>query len=390
MDSFNVNKVHHSVTGIIFENHLESEKQGIMKPSLNLYSDFMQLEQQSKSLKYFLRFLENHYVDRQILRSFKKSLIENSQAASLITMLISEKNQKDCRKADEKALMKEAEQFAAVPAPAPADLPMISLEDMPLQSAFASILLNKYMPRQDDDLKILAKEFHFSTIGQSIVSELFGYLADFNSAPLYYDLCGYLSQTESMNVYTEGYEDARNKIIREKSFCARDLETIGMLNQKIDNMMGLLLTSYGDLSDEQKQSIKVQLNGYKLHLEILEQQVSDLVSLLNRLDLSPLGPDAGGAFEILNAETIMPMLKKTEGNVVDGEINVTTGEIKGGFLPFFNTCNSDLQSYGDLAQTQQMAVQLEMAAIQQEWNIVATSLKTLHKIYKGIISDIKR
>lgn len=376
-----------TITGIpnLFEKEADIQKQKINTTSFSSLSDFEGLRHRSENLRYFLNFLEMHYRDRKLLRSFKSSLIENSRIMSSVSSLIHEKEARDQRKSDERAFMKAFESLASTVA---VSTDTLTVDEMPLQSAFASILLNKYMPRQDKDLRELAQEFYYANIGQDFTINILEKLMDFNSSPVYYDLRGYLPQTENMNVYNDGYGEAVKRISQEKNSARRDLNTITELYQMIDDVLAAI-PSYTDWSEEQRNDLRDQFTAYKTHLQVSERQLNDLYRLLKVFSLNPLDDNSQGAFEIINGDVIMGMLRDLEGYVVDGQINSKTGDIQGGLLPFFNLCNSNVQSFGDLAQTQQMAIQLELAAIQQEWNIVSTSLNILSRIYRGLITDIK-
>lgn len=74
---------------------------------------------------------------------------------------------------------------------------------------------------------------------------------------------------------------------------------------------------------------------------------------------------------------------------MDGEIDVTKGTSKGGLLNLFNRCLADVQNFGELAQTSQLMLELQLRAMQQQWSMVSASLKLLHNTYRTLANGYK-
>lgn len=116
-------------------------------------------------------------------------------------------------------------------------------------------------------------------------------------------------------------------------------------------------------------------------------QMKNLMLNLNSLIFIPGSNEYEASYKIMGSDFSIITLQDLEHKVVDGEIDIATGTAKGGLLNFFNTCLADVQNYGDLAQTHQLMLELQMRAMQQEWSLIAASLKLIHNVYRTLISS---
>lgn len=141
------------------------------------------------------------------------------------------------------------------------------------------------------------------------------------------------------------------------------------------------------LTDDQKKQLQDIVSGYDSELVIMLTQMKNLMLNLNSLIFMPGNNEYEASYKIMGSDFSIITLQDLEHKVVDGEIDVATGTAKGGLLNFFNTCLADVQNYGDLAQTHQLMLELQMRAMQQEWSLVAASLKLMHNVYRTLISS---
>lgn len=128
-------------------------------------------------------------------------------------------------------------------------------------------------------------------------------------------------------------------------------------------------------------------NGYIQTLDVCITQMQELSTGLRGLAFIPGRDEYSPAYEIMGSSFSIVTLQNLEGKVVDGEINVSSGETKGGLLNFFTYFLADVQNFGDLAQTNQLMLELQMRAMHQQWSLVTASLKLLHNVYRTLASS---
>lgn len=141
------------------------------------------------------------------------------------------------------------------------------------------------------------------------------------------------------------------------------------------------------LTTEHKTQLKDMANGYIQTLDVCISQMQELSTGLRGLSFIPGRDEYNPAYEIMGSSFSVVTLQNLEGKVVDGEINISSGETKGGLLNFFTYFLADVQNFGDLAQTNQLMLELQMRAMHQQWSLVTASLKLLHNVYRTLASS---
>lgn len=257
---------------------------------------------------------------------------------------------------------------------------------MPFQSAFAYILLDKYIPAQETALYALGRELNLSGYAQNLFSPLLEVIKTFNSAPIIYNLGSYISQTSGTANFKFGYQMILDRYEEERLQLRNDIKSAekaqDLLKRISKNIQG-----NDTLTHDQKKQLQDIVRGYDSELVIMLTQMKNLMLNLNSLIFMPGNNEYEASYKIMGSDFSIITLQDLEHKVVDGEIDVATGTAKGGLLNFFNTCLADVQNYGDLAQTHQLMLELQMRAMQQEWSLVAASLKLMHNVYRTLISS---
>lgn len=363
-----------------------------------LAKDFCENTFNSKKLLNLLKYLEFFSQDKEFIKSYKKQLIDNSQAVSFYSLASQDFIQREQRKHYNKEfILKDLNVVTNVihENDLASSLDIINDIDeqvvdnnwkeeisLLVQATFSHILLDIYMPTQDSLLGLLGKELNYNSLGQDFLGKILDNITSFTAANVNYNLSSYISQTMGTNNFSTTFSTAKNKLSNEVMQAGNDVEVISqvlsMLNQQLNDIQ-----SNTELTTEQITNMTAILTGYISSLEISNKNLLSLMNLLNSLSISESNSNG---FEIFGPSDWQSSLVKLEGAVVNGLQN----EPDSGLLNFFNTCMNQQLVYGDLAQSQQLTLQLELAAIQQEWTIVSSSLRILNKIFMSLAAQIKR
>ena len=382
-----------------FDQYLSSDR----KESVNktkLVKDFCENNFNSRRLLDFLKYLEFVSCDKTFIQSYKKQLIDNTQAVSIYSLISQDFLQREQRKQYNKEfILKDLsiianqiyeEDFIStdnINVTSDVNKQIIDNDwkdeiSLLVQATFSHILLDIYMPTQDRLLELLGKELNYNSLGQNFLGKILDNIKSFTAANVHYNLSGYISQTMGTNNFSTTFSTAKNKLNNEVIQAGNDVEVIdnvlSMLHQQLNDIQ-----SNTELTAEQITNMSTMLSGY---ISSLEESKKDLLSLMNLLNSLSIVENNSGGFEVIGPSNWQSSLVNLEGAVINGVQN----ESSSGLLNFFNTCMNQQLTYGDLAQSQQLTLQLELTAIQQEWTIISGSLRILNKIFMNLAAQIKR
>ncbi|UWF55533.1 CT620/CT621 family type III secretion system effector [Chlamydia psittaci] len=326
---------------------------------------------------------------REFVSSLNRDFLDTGFEIAVMQTVLTEKENKELRKQANKIFQEHLERTspqALTTAPELAPVEGSIVNKMPFQSAFAYILLDKYIPAQETALYALGRELNLSGYAQNLFSPFLEVIKTFNSAPIIYNLGSYISQTSGTANFKFGYQMIVDRYEEERLQLRNDIKSAenaqALLKQISKNIQG-----NDTLTDDQKKQLQDIVSGYDSELVIMLTQMKNLMLNLNSLIFMPGNNEYEASYKIMGSDFSIITLQDLEHKVVDGEIDVATGTAKGGLLNFFNTCLADVQNYGDLAQTHQLMLELQMRAMQQEWSLVAASLKLMHNVYRTLISS---
>ncbi|WP_349821553.1 CT620/CT621 family type III secretion system effector [Chlamydia abortus] len=326
---------------------------------------------------------------REFVSSLNRDFLDTGFEIAVMQTVLTEKENKELRKQANKIFQEHLERTspqALTTAPELAPVEGSIVNKMPFQSAFAYILLDKYIPAQETALYALGRELNLSGYAQNLFSPLLEVIKTFNSAPIIYNLGSYISQTSGTANFKFGYQMIVDRYEEERLQLRNDIKSAenaqALLKQISKNIQG-----NATLTDDQKKQLQDIVSGYDSELVIMLTQMKNLMLNLNSLIFIPGNNEYEASYKIMGSDFSIITLQDLEHKVVDGEIDIATGTAKGGLLNFFNTCLADVQNYGDLAQTHQLMLELQMRAMQQEWSLIAASLKLIHNVYRTLISS---
>lgn len=338
-----------------------------------------------------LSLLQGLLQDVEVRTSQKGCLAQTNQPAIRDTDLLSlqimaDEAGKTRRKEDKKFMQKHHEHTSpAVLASAPIPPPQAGgiTDGMPFQAAFAYILLDKYVPSQEEALFALGKELNLSGYAQNLFSPLLETIKSFNSAPIVYNLGSYISQTSGTANFKYGYNLIIERYEEERSQLRKDIRNAEQAKAVLANI-STNVNGNASLTPEQKKELLDLVASYTTHLTVITEQLKNLMTNLNSLVFMPGGSVYDPSYVVMGSDFSVVNLQNLEGLVVDGEIDVVKGTSSGGLLNFFNKCVADVQNFGDLAQTSQLMLELQLRAMQQQWSMVSASLKLLHNTYRTL------
>ncbi|AFS27423.1 hypothetical protein B711_1042 [Chlamydia psittaci CP3] len=353
------------------------------------YTKFNEVASHLKIMQDLLKEASELGLRREFVSSLNRDFLDTGFEIAVMQQVLTDKENKELRKQANKIFQEHLERTspqALTTAPELAPVEGSIVNKMPFQSAFAYILLDKYIPAQETALYALGRELNLSGYAQNLFSPLLEVIKTFNSAPIIYNLGSYISQTSGTANFKFGYQMIVDRYEEERLQLRNDIKSAenaqALLKQISKNIQG-----NDTLTDDQKKQLQDIVSGYDSELVIMLTQMKNLMLNLNSLIFMPGNNEYEASYKIMGSDFSIITLQDLEHKVVDGEIDVATGTAKGGLLNFFNTCLADVQNYGDLAQTHQLMLELQMRAMQQEWSLVAASLKLMHNVYRTLISS---
>ncbi|WP_213318022.1 CT620/CT621 family type III secretion system effector [Chlamydiifrater volucris] len=383
------------------ETMVNNIEHGLHSEVIGMVVDYSRLQHYVKNLNELVEALDGIQLSVEMdgKQEAKREFINNSAKLSSVAVISEENSKKKQRKEIQKAFEKHQQRLEDIrsitsPQSLTTASPIVTIPEnsvitqMPFQSAFAYIVLDKYLPAQEEALYALSLELNLAGYAQALFNPVVETIKSFNSAPIFYNFGSYLAQTMNMANFKDGYDNVLEKYQQEKNCVATDLNSIENAREYLSAVKRKVIADT-NLTAGQKTDINNICDGYLSSLEICSNQLKSLLVYLNGLGFVRGASEYEPSYVVIGQEFSAVQIQDLENAVVDGDVNIGTGEIKGGLLTVFNKIVSDVQSYGDLAQTQQLMLQLELTAMQQEWTLVAASLKLLNGMYKGLTASIK-
>lgn len=357
-------------------------------------ADYTQVHEAATYLQVFQDLLKEAHqfgLNEEFLEGLRQDFLKTGSEMSLMQAIWTEESQREARRKERKELKQqlEAKVFSPQALTTAEELHPIDgsvINKMPFQSAFAYILLDKYIPAQEEALYALARELNFSGYAQTLFSPVLELVKSFNNAPIVYNLGSYIGQTEGTANFKYGYQMVLDRYETEKSHLRKDINNAENAKQQLTQIIKNV-DANNSLTPTQKSKLKDMANGYIQTLDVCITQMQELSTGLRGLAFIPGRDEYSPAYEIMGSSFSIVTLQNLEGKVVDGEINVSSGETKGGLLNFFTYFLADVQNFGDLAQTNQLMLELQMRAMHQQWSLVTASLKLLHNVYRTLASS---
>ncbi|AHK63547.1 hypothetical protein BOKEGFJH_00670 [Chlamydia avium] len=350
------------------------------------YAKINEVASQLKIMQDLLQEASQFGMNHEFFSSFKRDFLNTGSELSMISGILAEQENKEIRKRENKVFQEHLHRVspqALTTAEELNPLPDSIINKMPFQSAFAYILLDKYIPAQENALYALGRELNLSGYAQTLFSPILETIKTFDSAPIAYNLGSYIGQTSGTANFAYGYEMVKDRYDEERLQLRSDLQSATNAKELLQKI-SQSINGNSSLLDSQKTQLLDVVQSYDEELDACIESMKNLMLNLNSLVFIPGNNEYEASYTIMGSGFSIVTLQNLEQLVVDGDIDVTTGETKGGLLNFFNTCLSDVQNYGDLAQTHQLMLELQMRAMHQEWSIVSGSLKLLHNTYRTL------
>ncbi|WP_348664143.1 CT620/CT621 family type III secretion system effector [Chlamydia vaughanii] len=355
------------------------------------YTKINEVASHLKIMQDLLKEASSLGLSNEFVSSLKRDFLNTGSQLAVMQAIMTERDNKETRKQANKTFKEHIDRMtpqALTTAPELNPDANSIINKMPFQSAFAYILLDKYIPAQEEALYALGRELNLSGYAQTIFSPLLETIKTFNSAPIIYNLGSYISQTSGTANFKYGYQMILDRYEEERLQLRSDIQSAENARAMLKNITANV-NGNTSLTEAQKKQLVDMVNRYDGELAFTLTQMSKLMLVLNSLVFIPGGSEYEPSYKIMGAEFSIISLQDLEHLVVDGEIDIQQGTTRGGLLNFFNTCLADVQNFGDLAQTHQLMLELQMQAMQQQWSIVAGSLKLMHNVYRTLASGFK-
>lgn len=260
---------------------------------------------------------------------------------------------------------------------------------MALPSAVASVLIDRYMPKEVGFLNGIYDQLYYSNLGSSVGNAMIDAISEYVNAATYFNFASYVGQQPAVgekgkDVFPGTADSARNKLETERQKAAAYLKSTQDAETVLEEQLKRV-TEDPKISNEQRTRIIDSLNNYRDNLNAIS---GSLVLLQNYLaPLSVSDGDVAGTFKVTGGEEQwQARLEILEDALVSG---VNSGNaISGGMFPLQATIQSDQQSYADMGQNYQLELQMHLTSMQQEWTVVATSLQVLNQMYLSLARSL--
>ncbi|EPP28282.1 effector from type III secretion system family protein [Chlamydia psittaci] len=262
------------------------------------------------------------------------------------------------------------------------------LQAMALPSAVASVLIDRYMPKEVGFLNGIYDQLYYSNLGSSVGNAMIDAISEYVNAATYFNFASYVGQQPAVgekgkDVFPGTADSARNKLETERKKAAAYLKSTQDAEIVLDEQVKRV-TEDSKISNEQRTRIIDSLNNYRDNLNAIS---GSLVLLQNYL--APLSVSEGsvaGTFRVTGGEEQwQARLEILEDALVSG---LSGNAISGGMFPLQATIQSDQQSYADMGQNYQLELQMHLTSMQQEWTVVATSLQVLNQMYLSLARSL--
>ncbi|QVE49547.1 CT620/CT621 family type III secretion system effector [Chlamydia crocodili] len=262
------------------------------------------------------------------------------------------------------------------------------LQTMALPSAVASVLIDRYMPKEVDFLNGIYAQLYYSNLGSSVGNAMIDAISEYVNAATYFNFASYVGQQPAVgekakDVFPGTADSARNKLETERQKAAAYLKSTQNAEIVLEEQVKKV-TEDSKITNEQRTRIIDSLNNYRDNLNAIS---GSLVLLQNYLaPLSIANGTVDGTFTVNGGEEQwQARLEILEDALVSG---LSGNAINGGMFPLQATIQSDQQSFADMGQNYQLELQMHLTSMQQEWTVVATSLQVLNQMYLSLARSL--
>ncbi|WP_173023631.1 CT620/CT621 family type III secretion system effector [Chlamydia felis] len=262
------------------------------------------------------------------------------------------------------------------------------LQAMALPSAVASVLIDRYMPKEVDFLNSIYSQLYYSNLGSSVGNAMIDAISEYINAATYFNFASYVGQQPAVgqkgkDEFPGTADSARAKLETERQKAASYLKSTQQAEVVLAEQIKKV-TEDSKITEEQRSRIIDSLNNYKDNLNAVS---GSLVLLQNYL--APLSIENGsvpGTFIVRGGEDQwQARLEILEDALVSG---LSGNAINGGMFPLQAMIQADQQSYADMGQNYQLELQMHLTSMQQEWTVVATSLQVLNQMYLSLARSL--
>lgn len=268
------------------------------------------------------------------------------------------------------------------------------IRSLPLPSAVAAVLIDRYMPKEIDYLTQMKADLYYSNLGSSVGNAMIDAISQFVNGATYFNFASFAGQQPMTAMATDTFpgsmETAQAKLALEKQQSKLYLE---YANKALEEVKTQLARVQKDtvITNEQRLRITDALQGYADNLNAISGSLVLLQIYLNPLRVGvrdgnqgggDTGKDPEGTFHVFGGQDQwQARLETLEDALVSG---LPSNIISGGLFPVQASVQADQQAFADMGQSYQLEMQMHMTAMQQEWTVVATSLQILNQIYLGL------
>lgn len=256
----------------------------------------------------------------------------------------------------------------------------------PLQTAYASYMLDQCLPNQQRILESLGEQMTFSNKAARYMNQLIECATNFQACDVYYSLTIYLRQM-NLQALPEALTSANKMQSREYARCNADMVRVKQMRDKVKEILAAVEADT-EITTAQKRELRLAVKDYRFQVDSLLRNITNLKLFLSRMFLREVtdknAVDTAFTLEF-DDRTLQGndrLLALFESFVIEGGPN---GIIPGGEQQIAQSLEAKHQHYTTFNQNQQLALQLESAALQQEWTLVSAALALMNQILAKLI-----
>ncbi|WP_139415059.1 CT620/CT621 family type III secretion system effector [Chlamydia abortus] len=266
----------------------------------------------------------------------------------------------------------------------------IFVKTSPIQMVYSSLLLDKYLPNQQQVLATLGVQMTFSNKAAKYMNQVIHHITNFQTSDVYYSLAIYLRQM-NLQALTDAKGKAESVLNKEKIRCQSDIARCQRAKEELAKILESI-NQDKELTASQAQELRQTISGYQFQFDALIRNLGNLSIFLNNMQFQPIDnpDDHDKAFKILvngkESEDWPRFLASFESFVIEGGEN---GVVPGGEQQILQSLEATQLNFTTFNQNQQLALQLESSAIQQEWTMVSAALALMNQIFAKLTRRLK-
>ncbi|WP_375793857.1 CT620/CT621 family type III secretion system effector [Chlamydia sp. 12-01] len=264
------------------------------------------------------------------------------------------------------------------------------VDTSPIQMVYSSLLLDKYLPNQQHVLETLGVQMTFSNKAAKYMNQIITQVTNFQTADVYYSLAIYLRQM-NLQALTDALGKAQSVLDKEKVRCRSDVERCRRVKTELTKILESIKND-AELTSSQKRELRQTISGYEFQFDALLRNLGNLYIFLNNMQVTAVEKpeEVDEAFDIKvngkKSDSWPRFLSAFESFVIEGGEN---GVVPGGEQQILQSLEATQQNFTTFNQNQQLALQLESSAIQQEWTMVSAALALMNQIFAKLTRRFK-